>query len=93
MSFEINNNIIYFDNITVKILKLINYVGEIDNMITGVYDILYINNEKNYYRNDLCIKITTRKIDLDSDKLKIIRGNKNFIEILDIKNNVRLNKN
>lgn len=93
MSFEINNNIIYFDNITVKILKLINYVGEIDNMITGVYDILYINNEKDYYRDDLCIKITTRKIDLDSDKLKIIRGNKNFIEILDIKNNVRLNKN
>lgn len=92
MSFEIHNNIIYIDNITVKILNLINYVGERDNMITGIYDILYINNKDNNYRDDLCIKITTRKIDLDSTKLKIINNNKNFINILFVKNNVRLDK-
>ena len=94
MTFKIiDNTTIQIDKYVVKILDLIGRVGSDANMITGIYNIQLFENNTKIYNNNVCLKITTRKINLDNNIVNIINNNDNFIKIFYYDNNYNILEN
>lgn len=72
-------------NYYVKILSLMDVVGSSKNPTTGIYNIrLFKDNQE--IRDNVCLKITKRDINLDNKIVEIINNNDNFIKIYHIQN-------
>lgn len=78
----IDKNTIEIDKYVINILDLIGSVVDKDGIITGIYNIQLFENNKELYKNNVCLKITRRKINLDDYIVDIINKNDNFTKII-----------
>ena len=83
MTFNIiDKNTIEIDKYVINILDLIGSVVDTNGIITGIYNIQLFENNKELYKNNVCLKITRRKINLDDYIVNIINKNDNFTKII-----------
>lgn len=78
----IDKNTIEIDKYVINILDLIGSVVDTNGIITGIYNIQLFENNKELYKNNVCLKITRRKINLDDYIVNIINKNDNFTKII-----------
>lgn len=87
----IDDKTLQISNYYVKLLSLIDIVGDSKNPITCVYNVrLFKDNQE--INDNICLKITRRDIDLDNKIVEIINNNDNFIKIYHIQNGNVLNQ-
>ena len=83
MTFKIiDNTTIQIDKYVIKIIERIGHVDNNEGAITEIYNIKLFENNKEIYINQVCLKITKRRINLDNDIVNIVNANDNFIKIL-----------
>ncbi len=78
----IDKNTIEIDKYVIKIIERIGHVDNNEGAITEIYNIKLFENNKEIYINQVCLKITRRRINLDNAIVNIVNANDNFIKIL-----------